>query len=151
MRGMISMSMLTAASLALPGCSGKEAATAPKEAVVAESSLVAIWRTSMATPFGTVDITMDVSGDHTLSVSVKAPATADAGAPMVESRLEYSTWSLNSDVMTSDKTTCKYADATGQLQEQACRPPLRETSPVSVNGKNLTVLNGDATVVFTRD
>ena len=152
MQAMMKM-FLGAATFALIGCNEDASTTAPQPTGPTESSLVATWSMSQAALGNTVLITMEVAVDHNMVVTVKSPTpTPDGGSVLVEARRENMIWSLKDGVMTSVKTTCMYADpADGMLKSGDCIAPTTESSPVSVNGKSLTVLKGDLTYVFTKD
>lgn len=152
MRATKILSMGVAACLALLGCNGEESATGPGAPALTDSSLVATWTTTMQASGTTVELVMEVSGDHTLIIHIKSPVQTPAGGTvMMEVQRQYVTWSLKDNVMTSEWTACETLDpGTGQFRNSAC-PVAKEASQVALSGKSLTVLKGEDTWVFTRD
>lgn len=153
MRSTMKLILGAASALALIGCGEETSTTAPKSDGPSETSLVATWSMSQAALGSTVVVTMAVSVDHTMTMTLQSPAAAPGGGTvLVEAWRENMTWSLKDGVMTSVKTSCMYADpADGTLKSGDCRPPVQESSPVAVSGKSLTVVKGDVTYVFTKE
>lgn len=153
MRRMMKMILGAASALALIGCSEETSTTAPQSTGPSETSLVATWSMSQAALGATVIVTMAVSGDHTLIMTLQSPtAVPGGGTVLVDAWKENMTWSLKDGVMTSVKTSCMYADpADGTLKSGECKAPVQESSPVAVSGKSLTVVKGDVSYVFTKE
>lgn len=144
--------LLAAALLAACGESDSPAGPAAAPSL-RESDLVATWKMDQPAFGDTVKITMAVSADHTMLVSINSGIQGGDGSRMrADVRREAMQWSLAGNKWVSSKTACEYLDdATGKLKAGDCLVPVQETAQVALNGKTLTVMKGDVTYYFTKD
>lgn len=141
--------LIFAAQLLL-ACSGSDSGldTPPNR----ESDVHGIWRTRIQFGSATINATMDIKPDHSLTFSRtwKGGMAADTSLEYENVR-EEGTWLVENGLMKVTKVACKYADSTGTLASAPCQAPIRKEVALSISGSQWTILEGEATYTFIKD
>lgn len=132
---------------------GKDTTGPENTAPITEADVTGTWRTSVPALGFIVKVKMDIGADHSMNFSQKyagmIAATPDSA---VDHSYESGTWSLSGGVLKSAKVLCQYASAPDfQLKESACADPVSKDYSLNIKGNTMTVVEGTAVYVFTRD